>query len=81
VDWNCDYCRGDTDHKVKPSNIKSMPEYKLLICKECNTKKLVPKEVLGKGKVETKIDVSVSVDGGFDRDVGSDCEGGVCPVR
>ena len=75
----CAMCRTETNHRVEPSNIKSMPDYKKVTCSECGEKELVPPKVL-EGKVDSKTEVdSVSVD--EQRQIDDGCEDGICPSR
>lgn len=43
---------------------------------------MVPERVLESDEnIDYEVESSSANDGGFDRDVGSDCDSGICPVR
>lgn len=82
INWECKNCRKETDHQTKETELTGYSDYKILICQECGEKEMVPKRVLDNTDgVAFTISESVGNDGGFDRDVGSDCDSGICPVR
>ena len=79
--WYCGNCRRDTEHRSM--DMKGFKGYKEVTCQLCGTKEMVPQRILENRQPKNKIEneKKVSVDGGFDRDVGSDCDSGGCPVR
>ena len=74
----CANCKEETEHRVQESDIKSMPDYKLVICQECGNKELVPESALGETSQELEVD-NVSVD--EQRQIDDGCESGACPSR
>jgi len=84
IEWTCGSCRKKTKHRMKPTEKDAFSQYVILICAECGDKEMVPERVLESDEqVDYSVDDStVGNDGGFDREVGSSCEGdGICPVR
>jgi len=82
IEWACGNCRKETEHKIKPTKQKKFGDHRIVICQTCGTKEMVPVRVLDNDeKVGFTISESTGNDGGFDRDVGSDCDSGICPVR
>jgi len=85
INWECKSCRKETDHRIKETELTSFSDYKIIICQECGEKEMIPEKILANheiknNKFETK-EHEVGPDGGFDRDVGGDCDSGLCPVR
>jgi len=78
MEFLCGYCREKTEHEVKPSNIKSMPEHKLLICSVCGDQQLVPPNALNAEHNEPEVN---SVDVDSNRQIDDGCDSGVCPSR
>jgi len=74
----CSSCGEETEHRIQENDIKSMPDYKLVICQECDNKELVPESALGETRQEVEVD-NASVD--EQRQIDDGCESGACPSR
>lgn len=82
INWECKSCRKETDHRIEQTGQEKYSDYKILICQVCGMEEMVPERVLDNADgVDFTISESIGNDGGFDRDVGSDCDSGICPVR
>ena len=84
VEKNCPMCRKITEHKTHETILEEYKDYVVATCQKCGFSELMPKNILqkkeselSKGKENHDIDNSY----GFNREVGTDCDSGACPVR
>lgn len=75
----CSVCRTQSEHTVKETGLKAFTDYVNVRCNECGFNEMIPKSKLNEEPILEEVE-----EGGFDinnRDVGSDCEDGLCPVK
>lgn len=73
----CAVCHTKCEHEIKDSGLKNFPNFVNVKCSKCGFNEMVPKDKVGEEIIivdEQKFDIN-------NRDVGGDCESGLCPVK